>query len=250
MRKVLVFHKFEHDASLDRMILDDVNYFKTTTGIKILITESRLKRFGLQVLGLPVLNNSSRAYGFIPTKIQKYLRGYLINPSLETNRFYYWNIALTSLYAKREFKQILANAEVTFRNEIMKGVKKENSMSVTIFGTGPSLSKLQEINIPSGIRIVCNTIVRDSETIKFLKPDILVAADALYHFGNNSHSKIFMSDVIKRFGDATFFFMYPAVFDFLIRKKVPASYHHRLIPIASSRSDRNERLDISFSLPN
>lgn len=52
-----------------------------------------------------------------------------------------------------------------------------------IFGTGPSLAEAYSRDFPEGIRIICNTIVRNERLLAHVRPQIIVAADPALHFG-------------------------------------------------------------------
>lgn len=67
-----------------------------------------------------------------------------------------------------------------------------------IFGTGPSLDKAFEFDFTDGYRIVCNTIVKNSELMNYIDPHFIVAADSIFHFGNNLHAYQFRKDLTNQ----------------------------------------------------
>ena len=67
-----------------------------------------------------------------------------------------------------------------------------------IFGTGPSLDIATKFDFSDGYRIVCNTIVKNKDLIDYIQPHFIVAADAIYHFGNNKHAYQFRLDLEQR----------------------------------------------------
>ena len=64
-----------------------------------------------------------------------------------------------------------------------------------IFGTGPSLDTAYQYDFSDGYRIVCNTIVKNEALLDHIQPHFIVAADAIYHFGNTVHAYRFRCDL-------------------------------------------------------
>jgi hypothetical protein len=90
-----------------------------------------------------------------------------------------------------------------------------------IFGTGNSLSLASNLDFSEGIVIVSNTIVKDRLLIEHLKPDIIVAGDALYHFSDSLFSKAFRRDLFQRLLENNqMIFIYPAIFDVFIKSEL------------------------------
>jgi SAM-dependent methyltransferase len=102
-----------------------------------------------------------------------------------------------------------------------------------IFGTGPSLEKAGDKVWDDGYRIVCNTIVRDKELWHHINPHIIIAADAIYHFGPDNLAKAFRKDLQDRLNETSTIFIYPDFFDGIISKTMSISLNQR-IPIPTS----------------
>jgi hypothetical protein len=119
-----------------------------------------------------------------------------------------------------------------------------------IFGTGPSLEKARTRDFTDGYRIVCNTVCKDREFFLNLKPNILVAGDAQYHFSDTRHAQTFLCDVEQRMEESEFVFCYPAIFDPFVKRRFER-FEDRLIPIPIGHTF-NLTTDITreFSLPN
>ncbi len=118
-----------------------------------------------------------------------------------------------------------------------------------VFGTGPSLAKAETLDFSDGYRIVCNTICKDRGLFARLKPHILVAGDAQYHFSDTRHAQAFLHDVEERMEEVDFVFCYPASFDAFVRRRF-AKVEERLIPIpVGSRFDLTTDMTRQFSLP-
>jgi hypothetical protein len=59
------------------------------------------------------------------------------------------------------------------------------------FGTGKSLDMAYNYDFSDGYKIVCNTMIKNIELMKHIKPDFLVFADAIYHFGPSIYAFAF-----------------------------------------------------------
>jgi hypothetical protein len=125
-----------------------------------------------------------------------------------------------------------------------------NLNKVYAFGTGPSLASAISREWSDGIRIVCNTIVRDPELWRHIAPHAVVAADALYHFGPTEFARAFRADLLLRLRESPgVVFIYPDIFHSLVVRDVPIE-PHRLIPIRKGGSQSvHTCLADDFTLP-
>lgn len=120
---------------------------------------------------------------------------------------------------------------------------------VHVFGTGPSLAKAADMEFEEGFKIVCNTIVRDEELFKKLKPNFIVAGDALYHFSFSEFACAFRYDLLRRLKESNTFFVYPAIFDVLVQRDF-GEVSSQLIPVPIGAHKKIEiNLLEEFSLP-
>lgn len=99
-----------------------------------------------------------------------------------------------------------------------------------VFGTGPSLEDARERNWADGYRIVCNTIVRDKELWDHIDPHFIVAGDAIYHFGCDDFAKAFRHDLQARLVNSNALFLYPDMFDAIVRKTMNVDPRN-LVPV-------------------
>lgn len=119
-----------------------------------------------------------------------------------------------------------------------------------IFGTGPSLAKAKDRDWSDGVRIVCNTIVRDKNLINHIKPQFIVAGDAVYHFSHTEFAKMFRRDLFDRMREHKHLqFVYPEIYDVIVQREF-AEFSSRLVPIPIGNK---KRVDIDliqdFELP-
>lgn len=119
------------------------------------------------------------------------------------------------------------------------------------FGTGTSLAGAIDKSYDDGYRVVCNTIVRDPELWHHLKPHIVVAGDAIYHFGFTEFARAFRRDLCERLRESkgSVLFVYPAVFDAVVQREL-SEFSDVLCPVESGGHDRIEvDLRQDFHLP-
>jgi len=109
--------------------------------------------------------------------------------------------------------------------------KALNKDKVFVLGTGPSLAKYKSYDYSNSLKIVCNTIVRDKETWDFLRPDIIVASDAIYHFDFNELAEKFREDLKERLREnPDCLFGYTDLFHSFISREFK-EFADRLVPI-------------------
>ncbi|TWU34520.1 hypothetical protein [Novipirellula artificiosorum] len=96
-------------------------------------------------------------------------------------------------------------------------IKADPLSKAYVFGTGPSLDLAYSHDFSDGYRVVCNTICKDPELFSHLRPDVIVAGDALYHFGDSGHAVAFRNDLHDRMKEGTTVFLYPDLFRFRIQ---------------------------------
>ncbi|GLS26963.1 hypothetical protein [Marinibactrum halimedae] len=69
--------------------------------------------------------------------------------------------------------------------------KYSDKNSAFLFCTGPSISEYTNYCYDSGLKIVCNSVINDEEFMATVRPDILVFADPIFHFGCSSYTHVF-----------------------------------------------------------
>lgn len=132
----------------------------------------------------------------------------------------------------------------------LNNCKNHKLDKVYLFGTGSSLASAINHDCSDGYKIVCNTIVKDAELWHHINPDFIVAADAIYHFGDNLFAKAFCNDLEKRLSETLHTcFVYPSLFHPFVKKRF-AKFEERLIPIPlGTHKDICNNLLEKFELP-
>jgi len=99
-----------------------------------------------------------------------------------------------SLFVEAAFRSQPDMHHLIMRNQqaLTRLVKKlGRSDAAYVFGTGPSASRYDEFDFSNGVSIVCNTIIKDEELMDHVRPDILVFADPIFHFGCSQYAASF-----------------------------------------------------------
>lgn len=105
-----------------------------------------------------------------------------------------------------------------------------------VFGTGPSLEDARKFDFSDGLRIVSNSIVRNHELLRHIKPHIIVAADPLFHFGCSMYAAVFRRELIDTLYRYDAAFAYPFFYSGLFECHYP-HLNGRGIPIPQERRD-------------
>jgi len=156
---------------------------------------------------------------------------------------------LLNYISKRSYKNEVAKSYDKFQ-KMKQELLNEGKKKSYVFGTGPSLEKARLRQWRDGYNIVCNTIVKDESLWKHINPDIIVAGDAIYHFGFTQYAKQFRKDLKIRLAESSTFFIYPYLFDEFIYREF-SEFRDRLIPIPIGKNKEiYGNLSEDFELPN
>ena len=169
-------------------------------------------------------------YGFVlknSSFFEKYFLWYNVDPY--SNHIASWKFH--EILNKKQNFDLISN-KIKFNDLISKYQLKNR---VYLFGTGPSLDFAISQNYEDGYVIVCNTIVKDKKLWNHLKPDILVAADALYHFSDSLFAQQFRNDLVLRFSEiSNTILLLPIQFEYFAKINMP-SISDRIIGIPFGR---------------
>ena len=173
-------------------------------------------------------------------------RTYFLDQELNHHEGWEWIRFFNEYY---ESTPNIAESYANFKAFIYS-MKLKNYDHVFIFGTGTSLRDAINRRWSDGIRIVCNTIVRDHKLWSHIRPHVIVAGDGIYHFGASEYAKAFRRDLKLRLQDSPeTVFIYPAFFDGIVRREL-GGLCNRLIPIPSgSIKGFNYNLLSRYELP-
>jgi hypothetical protein len=225
------------------------NTFSGTDGIAFCVLSQQLSMIALRALylrfgGLLVTGRYRNAANVFPIGL---LPRWSVDPLLDPMAMWGWHnmIAALSPFTVARLEESKSAFQFLIRELQGLGLSK-----CYIFGTGPSLEKAAMVDFSDGYRVVCNTICKDRDLFLKLRPHILVAGDAQYHFSDTRHAQAFLADVELRMEELSFAFCYPALFDAFVSRRL-AQFKERLIPIPLGRQlDLTVDMMRDFALPN
>jgi len=82
----------------------------------------------------------------------------------------------------------------------MTGQYKSCSNSY-VFGTGPSSSSILDYSYEDGVRVICNSMVRNEKMLSHIQPSICVFIDSVFHFGASKYAERFLSDLLEMYDE-------------------------------------------------
>jgi hypothetical protein len=71
-----------------------------------------------------------------------------------------------------------------------------------VFCTGPSLSRATEFTFEGGFNVICNSIVKNKELMRHIRPQLLTFADPVFHFSPSKYAAEFrrlMLEAVEEF---------------------------------------------------
>jgi hypothetical protein len=222
--------------------------FSGVGGVKIDLISGQLTTVGVRALcfrfgGLAVTGRYRDRVRVLPTRV---LPTFEVDPLQNPLASWNWHNVIKAVSPIRADR--IQQSKLRFVS-LIESLAKSNHRKCYIFGTGPSLEKAAAINFDDGYKIICNTICKDRDFFMKIKPHILVAGDALYHFSETKHAQAFQRDVEQRMEEANFTFCYPALFDAFVRRRFPR-FEDRLIPIPVGKAfDLTVDMTREFYLP-
>jgi len=66
-----------------------------------------------------------------------------------------------------------------------------------LMATGPSISNYKKYEFENSINIVCNSVILDEDLMQVVKPQILVFAGLIFHFGPSQYSGAFRKSLVE-----------------------------------------------------
>jgi hypothetical protein len=188
--------------------------------------------------------------GLVPSWILRVF-DHVFDVDFETNPRDGWEFArLATMVAGNRTAAGTARDAVRFR-DLVGRLRRSGKTRAYLLGTGPSLSLAKDVSFTDGIVVACNTIVRDRDLWEHVRADVLVAGDAIYHFGHTAHARAFRADAVARLqeGGGRTVFIYPDIFDAVVRSEF-RGLESSLMPIPYGKHE-DVTVDLSrhFVLP-
>lgn len=117
-----------------------------------------------------------------------------------------------------------------------------------LMATGPSISHYKKYEFASSLNIVCNSVILDEELMQTVKPQILVFADPIFHFGPSQYAGAFRRSLVESAKRHDFVICMPFKYYSLFVSAVPELADRTIgIPFTKDR-EWNFALDKDFVL--
>ena len=117
-----------------------------------------------------------------------------------------------------------------------------------LMATGPSISNYKKYDFENSLNIVCNSVILDDDLMQTVKPQILVFADPIFHFGPSQYAGAFRKALIESSKRYDFTICMPFKYYGLFISVIPELTHRTIgIPFMKNR-EWNFFLDKDFIL--
>jgi hypothetical protein len=121
--------------------------------------------------------------------------------------------------------------------------KSKTDTRVIVMGSGRSAESWRSFPRDNRVIICANSVVRSSDFLRSHSPDVIVAADALFHFSETQHGIRFRSSVENYLNsNSNSFFIFPQHFSPVVFATVKAS-RSQLVPIKARKYRNGSVLD-------
>lgn len=119
-----------------------------------------------------------------------------------------WTSLLFSTYSDSKKDELIQ----VYKNNYKRLIKKYKTYNQSsIFLSGPSIESYNKFDFSNSINIICNSLVKNKELLAYVKPDILVFADPVFHFSHNEYAQKFREDMIETVKEYDCFVIVPEV---------------------------------------
>jgi FkbM family methyltransferase len=117
-----------------------------------------------------------------------------------------------------------------------------------LMATGPSVENYKKFDFTNALSIVCNSVILDEELMLRVRPQILVFADPIFHFGPSLYAGSFRKTLVESAKRHDFTICMPFKYYGLFIAAIPELAHRTIaIPFTKDR-DWNFSLDKDFNL--
>lgn len=232
------------DAAKVAEVQRRLQFFESELKIEVVSDISLLQYFDYSILGFISWRPGFKK--FLLTRI-KHAQVYNFDYDSNYGEGWEYHRLLSNLHAVecadgvRQGKERLVAAYASLKNKFDKAY---------VFGTGPSLEGAAKRDWHDGVRIVCNTIVKDERLWHHIEPHFIVAADAIYHFGIGNFASNFRRDLASRLKESPgTFFVFPSEFYVFCMREL-REFSERLIPVpVGGKRNIYDGFIKSFALP-
>ena len=119
---------------------------------------------------------------------------------------------------------------------------------VYLLCTGPSLARFRDFDFSDGHVLACNSAVAAPALLAHARPDVLVAADPVFHFGPSRYASEFRSTLARAMREGSRLFVTLDHYHDLLVRHFDIE-PERVIEVTTHPSNELRRLDESWSVP-
>jgi glycosyltransferase involved in cell wall biosynthesis len=133
--------------------------------------------------------------------------------------------------------------KIISQKQIERFLPSLKSKKIYLFGTGPNLTYVDNVDIDNGLKIFCNSMVINKELIRKFKPDLFVIADPIFHAGPSIYAEEFRKAFLKNLKEKNIPIIVPLRDYHIYKTYFPEKIVERLIPI-EFKNESEPNLDI------
>lgn len=151
----------------------------------------------------------------------------------------------SSLYAMTLSRRKIEEYKRQFKNNLF--ILKDNieNTQCWLFGSGPSIEIYSDLKIKeNSFKIICNSIIKNKEFCRTIKPNVIACADPVFHFGHSKYAQQFRKDLIQGMKDLDLTVIMPSHHAYLFVQQYP-EFKHKVIGVELSNQFN---LDLSKDL--
>ncbi len=106
-----------------------------------------------------------------------------------------------------------------------------------VFGTGPSLGRVMDMDLSDGVAVACNSMVRNRPLMRHLRPKIIALADPIFHAGFSRYAGVFRRHLYEALDDHGCYLVVLFRDYRLYMRHLPPRFRDRLIGIPLRKSE-------------
>lgn len=154
---------------------------------------------------------------------------FLVDPeSTHAEGFYYIDAGYQAIKNK---SSVIDENHKRFKELISTLGKYDHSF---LLATGPSVERYKKYDFKNGFAIICNSIIMDEDLMNYVKPQALVFADPIFHFGPSQYAGVFREKLLRSAMMYDYFILLPLRYFFLFIERLP-ELKDRVIGIPMTR---------------
>ncbi|MFN4025433.1 MAG: FkbM family methyltransferase, partial [Hyphomonas sp.] len=228
-------------SGMDPSIADRFDELKSRTEFRVCSDEEALRRDMDSSVAILCWNATRSQWLFDEEKRKaNWLKGkrvWRVDPTTDRNE--------GGLYIEAGFK-LVDNLKDVIENNRRKFIQLSGRLGeferAYLLATGPSVQHYSELNHEGALGIVCNSVILDETLMQTLKPQIVVFADPIFHFGPSEYAAAFRQSLRRAAARHDFTIVIPVKYHQIFVSSFP-ELESRMIAIPFNQG-KNFNLDL------